>query len=139
MIAASLTAVWLLALAGLAIFTANPVTLNRHQIELAELVVSGRVVDLGSGEVAVERTWKGAAPADQLQVGNLADTPAAAGGVYILPLTAAEGGLVVTPARRRRDERAARQPLDTGGPPLIYPATPEALEQLQQALAPRGA
>ena len=135
-IAAIVTAVWLLALAGLAIFTANPITLNRHQIETAELVVTGRVVDRDTGEVAVERTWKGTAPADQFRVRNLAETPAAAGDVYILPLTTARGGLVVTPARRRSaDREAGRRPPDAGGPSLIYPATPDALQQLQRALA----
>jgi hypothetical protein len=139
-VAAIVTAVWLLALMGLAAGTANPVTVNRHQIEIADLVVTGRVLDRDRGDVMVERTWKGNAPAEQLRVANLAQTLAEPQGVYILPLSPEDGNeFVVTPARRRRDalELDDLGP-DIGGPLLVYPATAEAVEQLEQALGGNG-
>ncbi|HUG93132.1 MAG TPA: hypothetical protein VML55_19985 [Planctomycetaceae bacterium] len=134
-VAAAVTAVWLLALAGLALFTANPVTLNRYQIETSPIVIAGHVLDGRSGEVAVERVWRGQVP-DRVRVANLADTPAARGRTYLMPLLpTAENRFVVTATGRpsvRKDGDEVPRPPD--GPPLIYRATPEAIEQLQQIL-----
>ena len=58
-LAVGIAAVWWSALASLALFTANPVTVNREQIERAEFVVTALVDAEGSESITVERTWKG--------------------------------------------------------------------------------
>jgi hypothetical protein len=138
-VAAIVTAVWLLGLAALAVSTANPVTLNRRQIDEAAVVISGRVLDDRGGEVAVERVWRGAGPPERLRIANLSDTPAEAGHTYVIPLSRApQGGFVVTPTRRApvllKDGGRERAP---DGPPAIYPATAEAHEQLERILSDR--
>ncbi len=125
LIAASvLAACWGIALALLAVFTANPVTLNREQILGSPYVVTGTVVGgPSSGHVSVEREWKQSALTGTIAVENLAAAGARKGSTYLIPLSRSNDAYRVTEA-----------PFG-GGAPLIYPATPDATRQLQTLLA----
>jgi hypothetical protein len=125
-LAATVTAVWLMALGGLALFTANPVTLNRRQIELADAVITGRVLNKGHRDVAVERVWKGGDLPEGLRVENLDEAPVEVGHVYVIPLTRNRERYAVAATRRTPAPEGSR---------LVYPATPTALEQLRDILA----
>lgn len=115
--------VWLLALAVLTAATANPVTLNREQILRSAVVVQARVDDLQSGTCAVLDAWGPDLVGEFIRIHNLADTPARNGGEYLLPLSSAgPEDWNVTPTRLPH------------APPLIYPATDQAREQLQRIL-----
>lgn len=107
----------------LAHYTANPVTLNREQILDSPYVVTGTVVgDPASGHVAVEREWKKQALSGTIEVAKLAATGAKAGVAYIIPLAKPDHALEVTEAP------------NSNGTTLVYPATPEALDQLKSIL-----
>ncbi|MGH9175489.1 MAG: hypothetical protein ACRD1H_14080 [Vicinamibacterales bacterium] len=172
---------WWAALGSLALFTANPVTLNRAQIEQAELVVEAAVPDDPGAPLSVRRAWKDGAGLKSVTILELDQTEAQAGQTYLFPLVAAGNdryriarGRVSVSAVARSGEvaafggrvvegraevvepgernAAAKQPGDRivpGSrildgelklsasrelPPAIYPATPEAVEQLQRIL-----
>lgn len=119
-IAAVLAAVWIVALLVLAHYTANPVMLNREQILDAPYVVTGTVTgDPASGHVSVDREWKRQALSGTISVANLSATGAKAAGTYIIPLSKPDATLQVTEAP------------NSNGIPLIYPASPAALDQLK--------
>jgi hypothetical protein len=121
--AAALAAGWGIALALLALFTANPVMLNREQILGSPYIVTGTAVaEPSSGRVSVEREWKKSALAGTITVENLARAGARKGITYIIPLSRPDDAFRVTEA-----------PF-AGGAPLIYPATPDAIQQLQAIL-----
>jgi hypothetical protein len=123
-VAGLLAGSWWASLAAMALLTSNPVTLNRLQIRESQLVVSGTVQDLAKGTVTVEQEWKVATNAKTLSVSNLAQTAAREGETYLLPLSRNDAeSYRITPAL-----------LPNGGL-LIYPAVPEALEQLRTLLA----
>ncbi len=119
-----LVAAWWIVLSLLALFTANPITLNRDQILRADAVVTATVDQSPSaGRVTVTRVWKGDRQLGGILVENLRQAGARAGRTYLLPLS-------------HVDDRADRVTATTipGGPPLIYPATAEAEQQLTQIL-----
>jgi hypothetical protein len=119
-VAAVLAVVWMVAILLLAHYTANPVTLNREQILESPFVVTGTVVgDPASGHVAVEREWKKQALSGTIDVANLSATGAKTGLTYIIPLSKPDQSLQVTEAP------------NSNGTALIYPAIPDALEQLK--------
>ena len=121
--ASMLAAGWGITLALLALFTANPVMLNREQILGSPYVVTGTVVgDPSAGRVSVEREWKKSALAGTITVENLAAVGARPGIAYVIPLSRPDDAFRVTEA-----------PF-AGGAPLIYPATPDAIRQLQAIL-----
>jgi hypothetical protein len=121
--AAVLAAAWMLTLALLAIYTANPVMLNWDQIQASAYVVTGTVVgDPAKGQVAVAREWKKQALSGTITVENLREAGALTGREYIIPLSRPDDAFRVT-----------ETPYSDGSP-LVYPASPDALEQLQKIL-----
>jgi hypothetical protein len=123
MAAIVLAACWWVLLALLSFFTANPVTLNREQILRASFVVTGSLSDdPAANQILVEREWKQNALHGTILVNNLAAVPKPRGKIYIIPLTRVGHGFEVT------------ETVDPKLPPLIYPATPEALSQLRTIL-----
>jgi hypothetical protein len=124
-VAAVLAACWGVTLSLLAYYTANPVTLNYDQVVASPYVVTGTVAgDPAAGQVTVEREWKKHALTGTITVQNLAASGARSGKTYILPLSRPGEALRVTII-----------PFGDGTP-LIYPATPDALKQLQTMLEP---
>ena len=120
--AISIAAVWGTALAGL-LFTPKPVTLNRAQIRRAEFVVTGTISDPQQGTVVVEKEWKHGEKLEHMTNVNLNRTGARRDSTYLIPLSKTSGKqFQVTPT-----------PLPTQAP-LIYPATPEAIAQLEKLL-----
>jgi hypothetical protein len=118
--AAVLVAVWMVALLVLAHYTANPVVLNREQILESPYVVTGTVIgDVASGKISVDREWKRQALSGTISVANLKATGAKTGATYVIPLSKLDESIIVTEAP------------NSNGSPLIYPATPAALEQLK--------
>jgi hypothetical protein len=123
-VAAIVAGTWWVALAVLAVFTSNPVTLNRVQILSADYLASGTVVDLSAGEISIEKEWKQRGLAGRIHVDNLPPTGARQGRAYLLPLEKiGVGGFRVAPTKL------------PGQAPLIYPATGEAFKQLSALLA----
>jgi hypothetical protein len=119
-VAAVLAAVWIVSLLVLAHYTANPVVLNREQILDSPYVVTGTVVgDPASGKVSIEREWKKQALAGTITVTNLSATGAKSGVAYIIPLSKPDKSFSVTESP------------NSNGKPLVYPATPAALDQLK--------
>jgi hypothetical protein len=118
-------AAWGIALIVVAVSTANPVVFNRRQIELSDAVVMARVIDRAAGAVEVESSWKADVPRGRITVHNLAasqpeltDTP------VLIPLTFWAVGYEVTP-------------IPPPGPGrLVYPATPNAREELDRLFKP---
>jgi hypothetical protein len=127
MAAALLAGLWGLALGGMALFTANPVTLNREQVLRSDAVIRGDVVDLEEGQVQVERLWPVRRPVEgeSLRLANLKATKASNGEAYLMPVSRTADGYEVT-----------RTSLP-GEVPLIYPATNEAEAQLERVLEGR--
>ena len=102
--AAVVAAAWLLALAGLALATANPAAVSAAQRRSAEAVVAARP----DGDAWVV-TWSGRGP---LAVGDRVEVEASADGPAVLMLRRTAGGWRVAAAR-------------AGEPPLrlVYPDT----------------
>jgi hypothetical protein len=126
-VAAIIAALWWCSLALMAAFTANPVTLNREQILRSDAVVTG-TVDTGRGSVEVQKQWKGDALAKTLEIGRLKETGARDGRTYLVPLEKEpSGGYDVTRSRLPNND------------PLIYPATTEAIAQLERLLSEQSA
>ena len=122
-IALAAAVLWLLALGGLALFTANPVTLNVEQIRASDYVVTGRLSEREHDVIVVERKWKGGELPAEFSVRNLSQTSARPGRTYVVPLS--------------RMRSAALQVTETDlpeNPPLVYPETEEAIAQLTAIL-----
>jgi len=121
--AAALIAVgWCGALSWLVLTTSNPVTLNRRQILDADAVVTAHVTDLKSGRCRVVKQWTGDPLTDEIVVERLNQTAALADGEWILPLARHSDELQVVASRLPSRAR------------LVYPATPEAVAQLEAIL-----
>lgn len=123
-IAFTVAALWIAALTLLTVTTSNPVTLNREQILRADAVVSAQVLDVHSGACRIEHQWSGTPLEPDVIVQGLEQTAATTEGLWILPLTSGPAGLEV--------ERT----LLPSGARLVYPATPQAVRQLEQLLGP---
>jgi hypothetical protein len=124
--AAILTVAWCAFLIGMAWLTANPVTLNRDQILRADFVITGKIEsEPALGEVSVSREWKKNGPKGMIHVENLEEAKVRRGGTYLMPLSHASTGYRVTEARLANSAA------------LVYPATPAAIEQLEEILADR--
>ncbi len=122
-VAAVLAAAWLAVLALLAIFTGNPVMLNVEQVEASPYVITGTVTgDPAKGQVSVEREWKKHALSGTITVENLLEAGARAGTSYVIPLS------------RPYDAFRITESPYSGMGPLIYPASPEAIKQLETIL-----
>jgi hypothetical protein len=124
-LAVLIAAFWWLFLGSMALFTANPVTLNREQIIRAEFVVTATAMDPVNGTVHIEKSWKSDGQVDSMTLENLSQTGAKANVSYIIP---------VTESRKGRYNVTTTRLLNN--PPLIYPNTPEAVLQLQSILEP---
>ncbi|MEX1098529.1 MAG: hypothetical protein WED34_20960 [Planctomycetales bacterium] len=123
LIAAGISAVWGACLAGLALLTANPVTLNPAQIDAADYVVTAIVSSERPDEIVVETEWKRGRELGTILVENLKEAKAVSGERYLIPLT-----------RAGRDRYRVTETLQAELPPLIYPAVPEAERQLAALL-----
>jgi hypothetical protein len=125
--AGTLTVIWCAILIGMALLTANPVTLNRDQILRADLVIIGTVEsEPAQGEVSVSREWKKNGLKGKIHVENLEEAKIRRGATYLMPLSHATTGYRVTEARLANSA------------PLVYPETPVAIEQLEEILADRA-
>jgi hypothetical protein len=125
--AAIVAVVWSAILIGMAWLTANPVTLNRDQILRADLVITGKVeYEPAEGQVSVSHEWKKNRLTGTIHVENLDQARVQQGKTYLMPLTR-EGSeaYYITGARLANSA------------PLVYPATREAIEQLEKILADR--
>jgi len=118
--------VWLLILAGLSLWTANPVTVNRKQLLLADAVIVAEIVE-PTGKIKVSSVLKGRADGDLQPDSSLSVRRAGdhwtAGESRVLPLRRdADGNWTIAPA-----------PLpDTVH--LDYPANEDVLEQVDEIL-----
>jgi hypothetical protein len=115
-------AAWLACLALLSLLTANPVTLNVEQVLEASDVVTAIVTDAGSNTIRVEHSWKGVLEQGNIRVLNLLDAKPPIGEPLLIPLNESESGWQVTTTHL------------PGQPPLLYPATLEAEQQLRHIL-----
>lgn len=121
--ALAVTSLWIAALAVLALKTANPVTVNRVQIEDATAVLKGRVIDADKGLVELTPDWKpnGIDSPKELTIENLKEASAKSGQEYLIPVTRHSASeFSVTPTRGRRV--------------LVYPATPEVAAEVERLL-----
>ena len=124
---------WIFFLAGLALWTANPVTLNIDQLLLARAtgaVVMATVTDVKSGRCRVDEVLEKAAAGDldieagqEISVSRLLASGAKTGERVILPLLPGDqaGWFEVAPTRFHSTPS--------------YPATPEMVEQVSEILA----
>jgi hypothetical protein len=123
----ALAIVWCAILIAMAWLTSDPITLNRDQILGADFVITGRVEsDPAAGEVTVLREWHKNALSGTIHVENLGDVRVRTGQTYLMPLSHAPTGYRITEAR------LANSAL------LVYPATQEAVRQLEQILPERA-
>ena len=110
----------------MAAFTANPITINREQVLLADAVLLADVT--AADEIRVARIWsqRRPVPAETLRLDNLAATRARIGKRYLIPISRTPSGFQVTPTAL------------PGQVPLVYPQTSEAEEQLDRVLPARS-
>jgi len=97
-------AIWILGLIGLAAFSANPVTLNEMQIRRSKFIVTGQ--RSGNDSLKVSREWRQGGELGEITVVNLDETEMPEGGDFLVPHEA----------------------------PLVYPATEDAILQLESIL-----
>lgn len=122
-----LSGLWILGLVILAALSANPVTLNQKQIRASDFVVTAQRNPDGSPTLIVTKEWTEGEELGTIMVTNLEQTAMTPGAEFLVPLLrAAKGRFRVTPTSLP-DEA-----------PLVYPATPEALDQLQSLLKSRA-
>lgn len=128
-IVAAATALWMLALAAMALLTSNPPLISRDQLLQADAVVVGSVADGSRDRVRIERVLTGEVSPDDvvtvLNWGDVARLPA--GPPYLIPLTHFRQDYIVTVLDGQRS------------PPLIYGAEPETIGEVKRILgeAPR--
>lgn len=116
---------WCAGLTWLVLTTSNPVTLNRLQILEADEVVTATIEDRDSGRCRIIRQWTGEALRKEIVVDGLSKTAAQSQGEWILPLVELGEELQIVPSRLPSRAR------------LVYPATPEAVAQLETILDSR--
>ncbi len=130
---------WIAWLAGLALETANPVSLNRAQILAADVVVEGHWLDFPSGRLAVHRVWKRPMLPREITIRELPALGVPHEGAVLLPLTRigktdyrlTSGELPNPPAFDGPDSRETSKVR-----PIGYPATEAAVRELGQILNP---
>jgi hypothetical protein len=116
-VAALLAVVWYLCLASLAVFTANPVTLNARQILDSRWIVLATIDN--DGVVHERKSIRGLLPDGPIKLTDPCRYP---NQEVILPLVREFGDFRVTPTHLPKGDR------------LIYPATEAALQQLDEIL-----
>jgi hypothetical protein len=126
---AAATALWMLALAAMALLTSNPPLISRDQLLQADAVVVGRIAEGSRDRIRIERVLTGDfSPDDVVTVlnwGDIASLPT--GPPYLIPLTHVRQDYVVTVLAGQRSQ------------PLIYGAEPETIGEVKRLLgeAPR--
>ncbi len=123
---------WFGCIVFLAVTSANPLVVSQPQINQSQVVVSAAIPAAESEVIVVERVWAGDVKVgEKLSVLQIHDTPAVqhartekqpADQLYIFPLT-----------RFGRFYRITTLPHQTSAP-IIYPVTPETIDQVKQAL-----
>lgn len=123
-LAVAATLLWSLALAGMALLTANPPTISRDQFLRADAVVTARLDEARPDRIRIESVLSGGLTADDVvTVLNLPEQSGlAAGESCIVPLSHFRRDYKVTTLEGQRD------------PPLIYRATPETMGVVRQIL-----
>lgn len=123
-LALGLFTTWFVCLLVLALLTANPVTLNRRQILDADLVVEAQVKNIATGECRVISVRPDALLGEKIVVAGLSDLNIEPEKAYLFPL--------------RRETGTGTYSVMPTPPPesqvLVYPASDEALLQLEQIL-----
>lgn len=130
---------WVAGLGGLAVTTANPLSLNRAQILAADVVVAGRWVDLAQGRLAVERVWKRPALPGEITIRELPPLSVPQDGPVLLPLTQiGKGEFRLTSGRLPNPPASGRPDLaqESRVRPQGYPASETAIRELEQILNP---
>lgn len=127
LIALALGLTWLTGLAVLAWSTANPITLNQDQIQRSTRIVIGRLSDEQNSFVVEDEWIANERFQSPVIVTNLEDTRLQPGERYIVPLQRDAARTA------QRDESAweVTPSLLPTREPLVYPATDEALKQLE--------
>jgi hypothetical protein len=126
--AAMLAGFWILGLAALALFSANPVTINQKQIRQSDFLVTATRDSDEVSTLTVTKEWIQGEQLGTITVTNLGDTKIAVGQEFLVPLQqAVKGRFQVTPTGSLLNEV-----------PLVYPATAEAKSQLQALLESRA-
>lgn len=128
LLVAGVVIAWWIALIGMVAFTANPVTLNRRQLNNSPFVVTATITDLKSGRAKVEKEWKAGRNMGEITIPALSRKVTVAGagapiegGTYILPLSISPDGFRITSIASK--EKSA----------TIYPANESTLRQLEDA------
>lgn len=109
--------VWLSLLLWMTVTYANPVTLNLAQIEESDYVVEGQFDETGE-LFLVSRTWPENSALTKIRLTNSTEIQHPSDGEYLVPVKTMGGRYFVTPSQLQ-------------GKPLIYPATEDALRQLE--------
>lgn len=128
LIAGGLATAWILGLLILAVTTANPVTLNRKQIERSPFVVTATREAADSSILLVSKEWKHGRELGKISVINLHETGMPVGREFLVPL---EFGLTNEGESPQYAVTPTTLPNEA---PLIYPATPEAQSALEELL-----
>lgn len=118
---------WSLALAAMWLLTANPLLVSRDQVLQSDAVVTARLDGAGRGRLRIESVLSGnLAQDDVVTVLNLPPHPELeAGRACVVPLQRFRRDYQVTVLEGQRSP-----PL----PPLVYPATPEAIREVNRIL-----
>jgi len=127
--AVGVLSIWLGLVAWLTWTSSNPVTLNRQQIFASDVLLVGRVSSQHVVEPVEDQPWP-LADRSPIKIVNLSRTHARPGRVFLFPLrfvlnrigTKPKVEYMVTPSELPSHE------------PLVYPATPETMDQLRQIL-----
>lgn len=126
-IVAAVAVAWAVSLGGLALFSANPITLNPAQVRAARYVVTATVSADQPDRVVVTKEWKQGEELGTIVVDDLRDAGAVPGETYLIPLWRIGPNHYRVTALPKPDL-----------PPHIYPAVPEAERQLAKILARRA-
>lgn len=112
--------VWLVALLWLTLTTANPVTLNRFQVVNSDFVVQGNFPANSRG-FQVHQCWPLEQADGLIRFENRDEITPQPATDYLVPVVKLNGNYYITPSRMK-------------GRPLIYPVSPDSLEQLDNLL-----
>jgi len=136
---------WIAVLAWLVVKSANPIVVNRVQLQHARVIVQG-VWQPGSPQkppkLTVERTWK--MPLEVTEVSIREPEGVQPAGRVIVPLTRispdlyeiTQGELINLPERHPRPQNP-KDMVFAQVRPLVYPATPDVVRQIDALLSER--
>ncbi|MCA9046900.1 MAG: hypothetical protein KDA69_21395 [Planctomycetaceae bacterium] len=134
--AVGIAAVWICLLLMIVVLTANPVTINKLQVQRAEYVVEAKVLALNPGEVEIVAQWRGSVSNKQILLRNLSQTAVQVGETYIMPLNsikragdAAGNVFEITPSGLPNSATEEK-----GGMPLVYPVNEESRKLVRDIL-----